>query len=186
MKKCSCSLSSEQSKLFTRGRILFEQTRHGADRTCSQKPKPNKNIMTPADNNNSNLTNGFSHVGLSVSDLDASLQFFQALGFNKVGGVESYPSFFLSDGASLLTIWQTDADAVPFDRRKNVGLHHLAIKVTSRQALDDAYAAVSKVQGVRLDGEGAFQPEELKGTPLTHAMVFEPSGNRIELTYHAE
>ena len=135
---------------------------------------------------NNKLTAGISHVGLSVSDIDASFQFFEALGFKKVGGVESYPSFFLSDGSSLLTIWQTDANAVPFDRRKNVGLHHLAIKVTSREALDEAYAAVSKVKGTRLDGEGAFRPEELVGTPLTHAMVFEPSGNRIELTYHME
>jgi catechol 2,3-dioxygenase-like lactoylglutathione lyase family enzyme len=49
----------------------------------------------------SNLTIGFSHVGLSVSDLNASLKFFEAIGYKKVGGVESYPSLFLSDGSSL-------------------------------------------------------------------------------------
>jgi lactoylglutathione lyase len=134
----------------------------------------------------SKLTIGISHVGLSVSDLDASLKFFEALGFNQVGGVESYPSLFLSDGSSLLTIWQTDEGATPFDRRKNVGLHHLAIKVPSLEALNKAFEVVSKVQGVRVDGEGAFKPQALDGTPLTHAIVFEPSGNRIELTYHEE
>ena len=132
------------------------------------------------------LTSGISHVGLSVSNLNASLQFFEAIGFKKVGGVESYPSYFISDGSSLVTLWQTDADATPFDRRKNVGLHHLAIKVSSLQALDEAYAAIQSVPGVRVDGEGAFGPEALKGTSLTHAMVFEPSGNRIEFTFHSE
>lgn len=138
------------------------------------------------DDNNKNLTTGFSHVGLSVHNLDTSLKFFQALGFNKVGGVESYPSIFLSDGSSLLTIWKTDEDYTPFDRRKNVGLHHLAIRVTSRDALDQAYKAVGEVEGTKVDGDGAFSPQKLEGTPLTHAMVFEPSGNRIELTFHEE
>jgi lactoylglutathione lyase len=135
---------------------------------------------------NTTLTAGISHVGLSVSKLDASFKFFEAIGFKKVGGVESYPSYFLSDGSSLVTLWQTDPNATPFDRRKNVGLHHLAIKVTSLQALDEAYAAVQTVPGVRADGEGAFGPEKLNGTTLTHAMVFEPSGNRIEFTFHSE
>ena len=134
----------------------------------------------------SNLTSGISHVGLAVSKLDASLAFFQALGYNKVGGVESYPSYFVSDGHVLLTLWKTDDDARPFDRRKNVGLHHLAIRVASLEALDKAYEAVGKVEGVRLDGEGAFGPVKLEGTPLTHAIVYEPSGNRIELTYHED
>jgi lactoylglutathione lyase len=132
------------------------------------------------------LTAGISHVGLSVSNLDASLKFFEAIGFKKVGGVESYPSYFLSDGSSLVTLWQTDEGATPFDRRKNVGLHHLAIKVTSLDALNEAYKTVQDIPGVRVVGEGAFGPEKLNGTTLTHAMVFEPSGNRIEFTFHAE
>jgi catechol 2,3-dioxygenase-like lactoylglutathione lyase family enzyme len=134
----------------------------------------------------SNLTIGVSHVGLSVSNLDASLKFFEALGFKKAGGVESYPSIFVSDGSSLITLWQTDEGATPFNRRKNVGLHHLAIKVRSIEALKKAFDIVSKVEGVRVDGEGAFGPQALEGMPLTHAIVYEPSGNRIELTYHAE
>jgi catechol-2,3-dioxygenase len=132
------------------------------------------------------LTVGFSHVGLAVSDLHASFKFFEALGFNKVGGVDTYPSFFLSDGSSFLTIWQTDEDATPFDRRANVGLHHMALKLPSMEALDEAYTSVSKIEGVRTTGEGAFAPEALEGTPWHHAMVFEPSGIRIELTFHAE
>ena len=130
------------------------------------------------------LTVGISHVGLSVGNLEASYKFFQALGFNKVGGDEAYPSYFISDGSSLITLWQTDAHPVPFDRRKNIGLHHLAIKVSSRESLNVAYGLVKNIEGVRIDGEGAFPPSALAGLPMTHAMVYEPSGNRIELTYH--
>jgi lactoylglutathione lyase len=110
----------------------------------------------------------------------------KSLGFTKVGGSESYPSCFVSDGASLITLWQTDSNATPFNRRTNVGLHHLAIKVPSRTSLDLAYDIIKTIRGVRTDGEGAFPPSELVGTPFTHAMVYEPSGNRIELTYHQE
>ena len=129
------------------------------------------------------LTCGISHVGLSVSDLAASLGFFQALGYTKVGGSESYPSHFVSDGTSLITLWQTDSDGtVAFDRRKNVGLHHLAIRVPSKQALEQAYEQALVIPGVQSD----FGPQAIAGTPLTHAMIFEPSGNRIEFTYHEE
>ena len=163
---------------------LDNRATQSQNRVANHRPIPLK--MSPPNSSNAKLTSGFSHVGLSVSDLDASFQFFQALGFDKVGGVDSYPSIFLSDGSSLLTLWQTEKDATPFNRRKNVGLHHLAIKVSSKEALHTAYKAVSHVDGVRVDGEGAFAPQALDGTPLTHAMVYEPSGNRIELTYHQE
>ena len=81
----------------------------------------------------------------------------------------------------MLTLWQTEEGATPFDRRNNVGLHHLAIRVSSLNALQTAFDTVTKkVDGVEID----FEPTEMKGTPFHHAMVLEPSGNRIELTYH--
>jgi catechol-2,3-dioxygenase len=132
-------------------------------------------------NNNESLTMGISHVGLSVTDIDSSFAFFQALGYSKIGGVESYPSCFLSDGSVMLTLWQTDEGANSFDRRKNVGLHHLAIRVPSLEALQSAFERVSQVEGVKVE----FAPQKLNGTPLHHAMVYEPAGNRIELTFHS-
>lgn len=95
---------------------------------------------------------------------------------------ESYPSYFLSDGASMITLWQIEKGATPFNRCTNIGLHHLAIKVTSLEALTKVYLGVMAIQGVVSD----FDLQELKGTGLTHAMVFEPSGNRIEFTHHAD
>jgi catechol 2,3-dioxygenase-like lactoylglutathione lyase family enzyme len=132
-------------------------------------------------NTNTNLTSGISHVGLSVSDIEKSFKFFESIGYNLIGGDESYPSYFLSDGESMVTLWQTDAGATPFDRRSNVGLHHLAIQIPSLEALKKVYDTVMAIDGVKSD----FAPQELNGTTLTHAMVYEPSGNRIEFTHHA-
>lgn len=126
------------------------------------------------------LTSGYHHAGLTVRDLDASLKFFEAIGFNKVGGDPSYPAYFLLDANyTLLTLYQADKDAVSFDRRKNIGLHHLAIKVPTVEAVTAAYEAVIKVDGVKSD----FAPCQLEGFPITHAMVFEPSGIRIEFAH---
>lgn len=129
----------------------------------------------------SKLTSGVSHVGLAVSKLDKSVAFFEAIGYEKIGGDPSYPSIFLSDGESMITLWQTDDNATPFNRKTNIGLHHLAIKVPTLEALQKAYDTVMAIDGVQSD----FAPQEITGMPLTHAMVFEPSGCRIEFTHHA-
>ena len=76
------------------------------------------------------LTQGAHHIGLAVPDLDAARDFFcDALGFREVGGVPAYPAVFVSDGTTLLTLWRVadPATAQAFDRRANVGLHHLAV-----------------------------------------------------------
>jgi catechol 2,3-dioxygenase-like lactoylglutathione lyase family enzyme len=182
----SCSRKSNEQEPVPISKDLALTPDHALIKSTLQRSVFHNHHSNSKMTDSSNLTIGVSHVGLSVSDLDASLKFFEALGFKKAGGVESYPSIFVSDGSSLITLWQTDEGATPFDRRKNVGLHHLAIKVRSLEALKEAFNIVSKVAGVRVDGEGAFGPQALDGTPLTHAIVFEPSGNRIELTYHAE
>jgi hypothetical protein len=48
-------------------------------------------------------------------------------------------------------------------------------------ALAKAHETALKVEGV----VNEFGPQPIEGTPLTHAMVFEPSGIRIEFTHHA-
>jgi len=76
------------------------------------------------------LTQGVHHLGLTVEDLGPPLEFFiYALGFRQVGKDPEYPAVFLSDGSFILTLWQATAapPAIPFDRKKNVGLHHLAL-----------------------------------------------------------
>jgi hypothetical protein len=49
----------------------------------------------------------------------------------------------------MITLWQTDEGVIPFDHRKNISLHHLAInKVPLMEALQAAYNTVLKVKGV--------------------------------------
>jgi catechol 2,3-dioxygenase-like lactoylglutathione lyase family enzyme len=123
---------------------------------------------------------GYHHVGLAVSNLDASIKFFETIGFKKIVEDPAYPEVHLLDSNStLISLFKTDDDAKPFDRRKNVGLHHLAIKMPSSEAVTEAYEAVMKIPGVKSD----FEPRDQKGAPIRHAMVFEPSGTRIEFAY---
>jgi len=129
------------------------------------------------------LTLGMNHVGLTVSNLDKSVAFFtETLDWDEVGGYPDYPSKFVTDGEIFLTLWQaTDPDnAIAFDRKNNVGLHHLAFTVKSRAALDVLYARFVATDGVVIE----FSPEPNGGGPTIHMMIREPSGNRLEFAYN--
>ena len=128
------------------------------------------------------LTLGMNHVGLTVSDLDKSVAFFvETLDWREVGGYPDYPSKFVTDGEIFLTLWQaTNPDtAIPFDRKNNVGLHHLALTVTSFEALDILHARFLETDGVVIE----FSPELNGPGPTKHMMIREPSGNRLEFAY---
>ena len=120
------------------------------------------------------------HLGLSVSNLEASTNFFvDILGFTVSGRSKKYPAVFIKNGKATLSLWQTDDEAISFDRKKNVGLHHLALKVSSFEALDALYESAKKASGVVIE----FSPELFYGGPAKHMMLLEPSGNRIELIH---
>jgi lactoylglutathione lyase len=88
---------------------------------------------------------------------------------------------FVTDGEIFLTLWQsTNPDStIAFDRKKNVGLHHLALTVTSFEALDELHERFKNTEGVIIE----FAPELNGGGPTKHMMIREPSGNRLEFTY---
>jgi catechol 2,3-dioxygenase-like lactoylglutathione lyase family enzyme len=126
------------------------------------------------------LTRGVHHVGLTVPDLDQARAFFcGVLGFDPVGGIADYPSLFVSDGAILLTLWRA-ADpltARAFDRRANIGLHHLSLAVADDAALEKAWDKVSKHPEVVVDhAPGPIRP----GSTTRHFLVFIPGGIRLE------
>ncbi|MGS2723915.1 VOC family protein [Porticoccus sp. GXU_MW_L64] len=125
------------------------------------------------------------HVGLAVKDLEATKNLFtQVLGFKVGGHNPDYPSYSLSNGHAKITLWRvTDpATATPFNRKTNVGLHHLALSVESEEQLHALYKKVKAFPGVRID----FAPELFYGGPSKHMMFFEPSGNRIELLHRTK
>lgn len=126
------------------------------------------------------LTRGAHHIGLSVPDLDGATAFFcDALGFRVAGERPDYPARFVSDGKILLTLWQV-ADpktATRFDRRANIGLHHLALAVEDDAALALAHARVSAHPGVTIE----FDQEPIrKGATTRHFICSMPGGIRIE------
>ena len=129
------------------------------------------------------MTSGFNHVGLSVTDLDKSTEFFtETLGWRLTGRDEDYPATFMTDGEMFLTLWRVNEPetAVQFDRKNNVGLHHLAISVASFEILDELYERVRTVDGVVIE----FAPELAYGGPTKHMMIREPSGNRLEFAHN--
>lgn len=126
------------------------------------------------------LTQGAHHIGLAVPDLDAARDFFcDALGFREVGGVPAYPAVFVSDGTTLLTLWRVadPATAQAFDRRANVGLHHLALLVVDDVALNTVFARVSAHAGAEIEVAPGPMRE---GSAVRHFLCAMPGGIRIE------
>ena len=127
-----------------------------------------------------NKTKGVHHVGLTVRNLDAARHFFvNTLGYEQVGEIDEYPAVFLSDGSTMITLWQVEdpTKAVSFDRKSVIGLHHLALSVDGDAALD-ALCEDLKANG---DVEIEFEPEELLGGPTRHMICSIPGGDiRIE------
>jgi len=127
------------------------------------------------------MTLGVHHIGLTVPDIAATRDFFvNVLEFKQVGEVPDYPAFFLSDGTSLLTLWQAadPATATPFDRKTNIGLHHFAFKVDGLGTLNNLYQKLLSTEGVEIE----FAPEPLGGGPTQHMMFYIPGGIRMEFT----
>ena len=66
--------------------------------------------------------------------------------------------------------------AVAFNRKNNVGLHHLAITMRDLTALHALHESLKNYPGVIIE----FGPEFLGNGPTTHMMIRDPSGLRLE------
>lgn len=127
------------------------------------------------------LTTGLNHLGLTVRDVDVTTAFFtDVLGWSETARDESYPRTTITDGALRLTLWQVQTDTpVPFDRKSNLGLHHLALEVETDTALNELAASLAKLDDVTIE----FLPEFMGAGPRKHMMFAEPGGLRIELLW---
>lgn len=123
------------------------------------------------------LTKGPHHIGLTVSKLEESARFFTGLlGWEEVRRVPDYPAIFVSDGNILLTLWAAKTQSPEaFDRRANIGLHHLAFRVEDEQTLVTIHQRL-KDAGVPIE----FGPQPVGDNPARHMMCSEPSGVRVE------
>ncbi|WP_133406920.1 VOC family protein [Parashewanella tropica] len=129
------------------------------------------------------MTQGLNHLGLTVKNLKRSSEFFiETLGWRKAGGYPDYPSIFVTDGSIFLTLWKTQNEAkiVEFDRKNNVGLHHLALSVASLEDLNQLHETFKSIKDVVIE----FAPEPNGNSTTIHMMIREPSGNRLEFAYN--
>ena len=125
-------------------------------------------------------TLGIDHLGLTVGDLQASLEFFTgALGWEQFGGNPDYPSAYVTDGTSKITLWQQTAAGSGFDRHANIGLHHTALKVADEAMLRTVFERVRVWPGVKVE----FAPEFSGKGPKVHFMIREPGGTRLEVSH---
>ncbi len=128
---------------------------------------------------NQAVTRGAHHIGLTVPDLAKTRSFFlDTLGFAQVGEIPDYPAVFLTDGTTMITLWQAEnpENAVPFDRKNVIGLHHVALKVDGLATLDALHGQLNVTEGVEVD----FAPEPLGGGPTRHMTCSIPGGIRME------
>ncbi len=129
---------------------------------------------------NATRTQGVHHVGLTVPELQSARTFFvDGLGFEQVGEVPDYPAAFLSDGSTMITLWQAEdpETAVAFDRRRVIGLHHLALKVADPKVLKTLHGELKNRDDVEIE----FAPESLGGGPSRHMMCRIPGNIRLEV-----
>ncbi len=131
------------------------------------------------------FTQGAHHIGFTVADLDPTRSFLEgALGFRVVGENADYPAVFLSDGSITLTLWRAEnqGKATSFDRKRNIGLHHIALKVADSAALDVVFSRVHDWPGVEIE----FQPEPPgAGSQARHFICTIPGGLRFEFFANA-
>ena len=115
------------------------------------------------------------HFGLRVADLDRSLAFYRALGYEVVGEVPQtgigHLTMIKLPGDEFVTIelvHQPGADVVA-----GTGLSHFVIKVESMAATIAELAA----QGIDADAPGSPDGSD----DFRTAWITDPDGNRIEL-----
>ncbi|WP_346912207.1 VOC family protein [uncultured Roseibium sp.] len=129
-------------------------------------------------------TKGINHLGLTVRDLDQTTAFFtDLLGWTSLGRDDSYPRTTVTDGQARFTLWQADRSQpmTDFNRKTNIGLHHVALEVATKEDLFEMADKVRDWPGIVME----FEPEPLGGGPRMHMMFAEPGGIRVEIIWPA-
>ncbi|MDS4031858.1 MAG: VOC family protein [Candidatus Contendobacter sp.] len=126
------------------------------------------------------MTKGTHHIGLTVSNLEESANFFVSLlGWKEVRRNDEYPAIYVSDGNIMVTLWAIKEEpSIPFNKNKNIGLHHVAFYVENEDTLTTIHKRLEN-NGVRIE----FAPETLGKGPAKHMICYEPSGIRVEFIW---
>jgi glyoxylase I family protein len=131
-------------------------------------------------------TSGVHHVDLVVSSIERSLPFYRdllaPLGFHRIGEVEGERGetiWYLAGPGSEIGLREAQTEtAGPYDRYR-VGLHHLALEVASRAAVDERTEWL-RSQGAEIESG----PQEYAYMPGYYAVFFyDPDGIKLELVH---
>lgn len=125
------------------------------------------------------------HVGLTVGDLASSTAFFvECLGWRVIGGRPEYPAAYIARDGACITLWQVEdrQSHVAFNRRTNIGLHHLALRLPTMAELEDVHRRACAWPGVEVE----FPPQPSGKGPKMHSMIREPGGCRIEFVWRPQ
>ena len=117
----------------------------------------------------------FDHVGVAVSDLDASLSFYE-LAFARLGYGEPYRGDWFYE-------WEDFAIGQASGDRPATRNLHLALVASSREAVDAWWRALTAA-GHPDDGEPGPRPQY--SPDYYGAFVRDPDGNSVEAVHHGE
>ena len=119
------------------------------------------------------------HIGLNVSRLDRSIDFYRAVfGFDLIRRSDDAGRLFAflgRDGAVVLTLWQQSDGPFAVDRP---GLHHLAFTVGSLGEVREAERRLREI-GARLHHDGVVAHAE--GADSGGLFFEDPDGIRLEI-----
>jgi catechol 2,3-dioxygenase-like lactoylglutathione lyase family enzyme len=141
------------------------------------------------------------HIGIHVSDVDRSIEFYRKVLGLKLTGRWAPPDFVrpicfmrIDNMHHNVVLFELPQDAeraglttADSQHRKDVGLHHVAFEIDSREdwllALDHVRACgVEIVEGPYVHGHEASHQMSFVGGSGSHAFYFlDPDGNRIEI-----
>jgi lactoylglutathione lyase len=115
-------------------------------------------------------------LGLTVTNLDRSKQFYQELfGWKELGADPKMGYAFLSDGKTMITLWQQSQHV--YDKAR-AGLHHFALAVGSPDDLVRAEQVLRK-KNVRIHYDRIVPAME--GAKEAELYFYDPDGIRVEL-----
>lgn len=120
------------------------------------------------------------HVGLNVTDLDRSVEFYRRVfGFEVLRqsepGAERRFAFLGQDGALLLTLWQQSTGRFNAD---SPGLHHLSFQAADIEAVQRFEKNLREL-GVTLHYDGIVPHGE--GASSGGVFFTDPDGTRLEI-----
>ncbi|MET7330617.1 VOC family protein [Nonomuraea sp. NPDC005650] len=119
------------------------------------------------------------HIGLNVTDLDKSKEFYtRVFGFTVAGESQEDGrryAFLTQDGALMLTLWQQSAGRFEPARP---GLHHLSFQVADLDAVRRAESVIREI-GATLFHDGVVPHRE--GASSGGVFFADPDGIRLEI-----